>query len=71
MLSGQLTLDELELDPLAAMVLGEAALEGGEGQWSQTPFQPAVTAPFSADVEIAAGTLSPGQASPPMMPACR
>ena len=58
--SGQLTVDELVLDPVAAMVLGEAALEGGEGQWSQAPFQPSVTAPFSADVEIAAGTLIAG-----------
>ncbi len=31
-LSGQLTLDELDLEPLAAMVLGEAALESaGDG----------------------------------------
>ncbi len=58
--SGQLTLDELALDPLVAMVLGEAAVEAGGLAWSQTPFQAAVTAPFSADVQISAATLAAG-----------
>ncbi len=56
--SGQLSLDELNLEPLAAMVLGEAALESGGLSWSQTPFQPAVTAPFTADLTVAAGTVT-------------
>ena len=59
-LSGRLSLDELNLEPLADMVLGEAALESGGPSWSQTPFQPAVTAAFSADLDIAAGTVTAG-----------
>ncbi len=37
-LTGQLTLDELNLEPLAAMVLGEAALESTGNGWSSVPF---------------------------------
>ncbi len=58
--SGRLVLDELTLDPLAAMVLGEAALQSGGAGWSQTPFQPAASAPFSADVQIETATLIAG-----------
>ena len=58
--TGQLALDELTLDPLAAMVLGEAALESGGLTWSQVPFQPKMSAPFSADLELNAATLVAG-----------
>ncbi len=37
-LTGQLTLDELNLEPLAAMVLGESALESTGNGWSSVPF---------------------------------
>ena len=62
-LSGQLTLDELDLEPLAAMVLGEAAVESAGATWSEVPFQQKVTAPFSAELDIAAATLAAGTAA--------
>ncbi|MBL8575885.1 MAG: AsmA family protein [Mesorhizobium sp.] len=58
--SGQLTLDELNLEPFAAMVLGEAALESGGEDWSSVPFAPKVTAPFEVDLGVTAGTLTAG-----------
>jgi uncharacterized protein involved in outer membrane biogenesis len=61
-LSGQITLDEVTLDPLVAMVLGDSALQdSGEG-WPTAPFAPKVTAPFSADIGISAATLVAGPA---------
>jgi len=61
-LTGQLTLDEFNLEPFAAMVLGETALENAGGNWSSAPFSPKVMAPFSAEVGIAAATLAAGPA---------
>ncbi|MEP9388653.1 AsmA-like C-terminal region-containing protein [Mesorhizobium sp. KR9-304] len=61
-LTGQLTLDELNLEPLAAMVLGESALESTGNGWSSAPFAPIVSAPFSAELGVAAATLSAGPA---------
>jgi uncharacterized protein involved in outer membrane biogenesis len=61
-LSGQITLDEVTLDPLVAMVLGDSALQDtGEG-WPTAPFAPKVTAPFSADIGISTATLVAGPA---------
>jgi uncharacterized protein involved in outer membrane biogenesis len=59
-LTGQLTLDELDLDPLVSMVLGEASLESAGQEWPDVPFQPMVLAPFSAELQVAAATLSAG-----------
>lgn len=61
-LTGQLTLDELNLEPLAAMVLGESALEPNGGGWSSVPFAPKVAAPFSAELGVAAATVTAGPA---------
>jgi len=61
-LTGQLTLDELNLEPLAAMVLGETALEPNGGGWSSAPFAPRVTAPFGAELGISAATVTAGPA---------
>jgi uncharacterized protein involved in outer membrane biogenesis len=61
-LTGQLTLDELNLEPLAAMVLGESALEPNGGGWSSVPFAPEVAAPFSAEVGVSAATVTAGPA---------
>lgn len=61
-LTGQLALDELNLEPFAAMILGEAALEStGEG-WSSVPFAPKGMTPFTAELGIAAATLAAGPA---------
>lgn len=56
-LSGSLTLDELDLRPFAEMTLGAAALESSNGAWPTAAFAPKPIAPFSADLEIIAGTL--------------
>ncbi|MBT1156205.1 AsmA family protein [Aminobacter anthyllidis] len=56
-LSGSLTLDELDLRPFAEMTLGATALESGDGAWPTAAFAPKPVAPFSADLEIVAGTL--------------
>ena len=61
-LTGQLTLDELNLEPLAAMVLGESALESTDNGWSSVPFAPKVSAPLSAELGVAAATLTAGPA---------
>jgi uncharacterized protein involved in outer membrane biogenesis len=61
-LTGQLTLDELNLEPLAAMVVGEAALESNGTGWSSAPFAPEVSAPLTAELGIAAATLTAGPA---------
>ena len=62
-LTGQLTLDELNLEPLAAMVLGESALESTGNGWPSAPFAPKVSAPFSAELGIATATLAAGPAA--------
>lgn len=61
-LTGQLTLDEMNLEPLAAMVLGEPALEGTGDGWSSVPFAPKVTAPFSAELGVSVATVTAGPA---------
>lgn len=60
-LTGHLNVDAISFDRFAAMVLGEAALASAEdGEWSSVPFQQKAAAPFSADLTIAAATLSAG-----------
>ena len=59
-LTGAITLDSLDLSPVAAMVLGEAPLAGdGEG-WPDTPFSGSAALPFTAALDVAAGTVSAG-----------
>ena len=59
-LSGQLTLDVLDLEPLAAMVLGQESLQGDGEVWPDVPFRSGSVAPFSADLGISAATLASG-----------
>ncbi len=58
--SGQLALDELSLEPLAQMVLGAQAFDSAEEGWPTQTFQQMVASPFFADVDINAATLSIG-----------
>ncbi|MDI6027959.1 AsmA family protein [Corticibacterium sp. UT-5YL-CI-8] len=60
-LSGALQLDELDLAPFAAMLLGDPIL-GADEAARETPFAQKSVAPFAADLDIAAGTLSAGPA---------
>ncbi|NGO54955.1 AsmA-like C-terminal region-containing protein [Allomesorhizobium camelthorni] len=63
-LTGALALDALDLEPAAAMLLGESALAPeAEGGWPSVPFQPKSAAPFTAEMDISAGTLSAGAAA--------
>lgn len=59
-LTGALTLGALDLAPIAAMLLGEAAFAGDGEAWPDTPFAGSAALPFSADLDIQAGTVSAG-----------
>ena len=60
-LAGALTLDELDLGSLAAMVLGGPALAWTEdGGWPAVPFAQGVGAPVGAELDLSAGALAAG-----------
>ncbi|MGP2493173.1 AsmA family protein [Mesorhizobium sp. PUT5] len=60
-LSGALVLDELDLGPLATMLLGSPALAGAEdGSWPTVPFAQGPSAPFSAELDLSVAALSAG-----------
>lgn len=59
-LTGAITLDSLDLVPVVAMVLGEAALADDGGIWPRAPFAGSPALPLSADLDVAAGTVSAG-----------
>ncbi|HET9537231.1 MAG TPA: AsmA-like C-terminal region-containing protein [Mesorhizobium sp.] len=59
-LTGALVLDELELAPAVAMVLGETALQRDGTGWPAAAFQDSVSAPFTAELDLSASTLSAG-----------
>lgn len=54
---GSLALDELDLRPFVEMLVGAGALESVAGEWPKAAFAAKSTAPFSADLELAAATL--------------
>lgn len=60
-LSGSLQVDELDLAPFAAMLLGDQA-RGFDDKARATPFAANSVAPFEAELDITAGTLSAGTA---------
>lgn len=60
-LSGALALDTLDLEPLAALVLGPQAIAPTDGlSWPTTAFQEKPLAPFSAEIELNVGALAAG-----------
>ncbi|MFE0015198.1 AsmA family protein [Mesorhizobium sp. NPDC059054] len=59
-LSGQLALDTLDLDPLAAMLFGNDALVGDGTSWPKTPFAAKPALQVSADIELAVVKLLAG-----------
>jgi uncharacterized protein involved in outer membrane biogenesis len=64
-LSGALSVDSLDLFPLAEMVFGDQALAAtADGAWTSTPFREKPTAPFAADLTVAAGTVQAGSLPP-------
>jgi uncharacterized protein involved in outer membrane biogenesis len=56
--AGKLALDEFDLGLAAAAVLGETPLQGGEGTWPDTPFDPLSRPAFTADLELSAKSLT-------------
>jgi hypothetical protein len=59
-LAGEVELDELDLAPFAAMVVGQSSLEPAEAGWPSTPFAPQVSAPFGAELAVSAATVTAG-----------
>ena len=59
-LSGQMALDEIDLYPLARLILGDDTLESAGSGWATTPFQQKSLAPFTADLDLNAGSLAAG-----------
>lgn len=59
-ITGALTLDTLDLSPIVAMLLGETAFAGDGEDWPDSPFAGSATLPFSADLDVQAGTVSAG-----------
>ncbi|WP_394893535.1 AsmA family protein [Mesorhizobium sp. AaZ16] len=62
-LTGAVALDALDLEPAAAMVLGEGSIVAEHELWSSVPFRPETSAPFTAEMDISAATLSAGAAA--------
>lgn len=60
-LSGALALDTLDLEPLAATLLGGSALASPDGlAWPSAEFASKATAPVGADLDLTVGTLAAG-----------
>jgi uncharacterized protein involved in outer membrane biogenesis len=59
-LSGDLAIDAFDLEPLAAMVVGDQALQPAAGKWSSAAFQPQAGLPFTADIDLSFGSVSAG-----------
>ena len=62
-LEGALVLDELSLEPFAAMIVGKDALTGNEGQWPSAPFSQKPALPFTVSMDVSAATVTAGAAS--------
>ena len=59
-LTGDLAMDAFDLQPVAAMLVGDQALEGAEGSWPTAPFQPKVATPLTADLDLTFGSVAVG-----------
>lgn len=59
-LSGQLSVDDFDLYPLARVVLGEDTLESDGAGWATKPFQQKSMTPVLAELDMTAGNLGAG-----------
>jgi uncharacterized protein involved in outer membrane biogenesis len=59
-IAGDLAIDAFDLTPVAAMVLGDAALQPVEAGWPSVPFQSSVVLPFTSDLDLTFGSLAAG-----------
>lgn len=59
-LTGTVSAEALDLWPVVATVLGEASLGTDGSGWADTPFRNKVATPFTAELDIKAGSVSAG-----------
>jgi len=59
-LAGALTLDELDLDPMAVTLFGDQAFLGEGGAWPTAPFSQKSSLPFTADLDLTTAALAAG-----------
>ena len=59
-LTGNLAVDAFDAAPVAAMLVGEPALQGAAGSWPTVPFQAKVATPLTADLDMTFGSVSAG-----------
>lgn len=62
-LTGALSLDAFDLEPLAAMLFGEAGVLGDGASWAAAPFNSQPALPFTAELDLTTDTLSAGGAA--------
>jgi uncharacterized protein involved in outer membrane biogenesis len=58
--SGDLAIDAFNLEPVAAMIVGDQPLQPAASGWPSTPFQPEAALPFTADLDLSFGSVSAG-----------
>ena len=59
-LAGALTLDELDLDPMAVTLFGDQAFLGTGGAWPTAPFSQKSSLPFTAELDLTTAALAAG-----------
>ncbi|MER8546051.1 AsmA family protein [Mesorhizobium sp. M0684] len=59
-LAGALSLDELDLDPMAVMLFGDQAFLVNDRTWPTAPFSQKSSLPFTADLDLTAASLAAG-----------
>jgi hypothetical protein len=58
--SGDLAIDAFNLEPVAAMIVGDQALQPAATGWPSAPFQPEAALPLTADLDLSFGSVSAG-----------
>lgn len=59
-LAGALTLDELDLDPMAVALFGDQAFLGAGRAWPTAPFNQKASPPFTAELDLTTASLVAG-----------
>ncbi|MER8502916.1 AsmA-like C-terminal region-containing protein [Mesorhizobium sp. M1142] len=59
-LAGALSLDELDLDPMAVMLFGDQAFLVNDRTWPTAPFSQKSSLPFTVDLDLTAASLAAG-----------
>ncbi|KQZ81397.1 AsmA protein [Mesorhizobium sp. Root157] len=60
-LTGAIIVDEIDLDPAAVMLFGDASLAPAAKGWPTAPFAQKPAVPFSAELDISTATLAAGR----------